>query len=74
MSKTTIPFHTLRFTGQYGGGNNCDCMEAYFNPDELINDPMINSIVSQNEIREKIDAASGIMRGGTKFIVLIKTI
>ena len=40
-------------------------------PDELINDPRINSIVSQNEIREKIDAASGILRGGTKFIVLM---
>ncbi len=71
MTNTTTPFHTLRFTGQYGGGKNCDCREAYFNPDELINDPRINFLVSQNEIREKIDAASGIVRSQTKFILLL---
>lgn len=73
MSNTTFSAssHAQRFTGQYGGGKNCDCREAYFNPDELIRDPRISSLVSESEIREKIDAASGIVRSGTKFVVLV---
>ena len=39
---------------QRGGGQNCDCREPHFDPNEIINDPRISGLVPQNEIREKL--------------------
>ena len=54
---------------QRGGGQNCDCREPHFDPNEIINDPRIGGLVPQNEIREKLQAASNILRSSRKMVL-----